>query len=584
MDYDAAVRHLTADDGLFPVERGRLGGHVLPLFKGRKRSLRDVVAAAAAYGDKTFMVYGDRRISYTEFTQRVWGAGRSLTQRFAMAKGDRIGILAVNQPDWLIALFGAASVGGVAVGLNGWWTAAELEYGLNDSGCRFLIVDAQLYPRVAPVLSAVPSLEHVIYIGDNPPEGTIALSELLEPTQTMPTVELDEADPFVILYTSGTTGRSKGCITTHCGTIAQVMGILFNIFLSRLTNPSANGSKAAPETEDGGEIGAIDRAVAKAKAEQPASLLTSPLFHVAALHSTVCTSLMGGAKLVFAPPKFSAEKTLDLLEREQVSTWMAIPTLLSRLMESPELNEYDLSALKSISTGGAPMPPELSRRVRTLLNSTSKLSTTYGLTECHGMATSIDGADYEARPESVGRPSPVMQIRIVGPDGAEVATGESGEILLNGPTITPGYWGRPEATAEAVQDGWLHTGDIGHVDDEGFLYISDRAKDMILRGGENIYCVEIENCLAEHPDIDEAAVLGVPHRDLGESVKAIVVLRAGASLSSEVVQAHVGQHLAGYKVPSEVQFMEGPLPRNPSGKLLKNELRGDGESKFTQSL
>lgn len=570
MEYEEAVALLGAPGGPFEVVSERLMGRDMPVFAMRERSLREKIANAAVHGDKECIVYEDRRITYKQFVELVWGAGHALVDEFGLKKGDRIGILAFNQPDWLISLFGAASVGGIGVGLNGWWTTPELEYGLADSGCRFLIVDEHLYERVEPILSLLPALERVFYIGEHPPAGTTSIRNLLKPRSDMPTVPIAEDDPFVILYTSGTTGRSKGCITTHCGTIAQVTGIVYRILLTALLDVDP-------------EMGAEE--VAAQAAEQKSTLLTSPLFHVAGLHSTVCTSLTVGARLIFGSARFNAKETLALMEREKVTTWMAIPTLLQRLVEHPDVSKYDLSTLQGISTGGAPAAPELAAKAREVLQTKVSLSTTYGLTECHGMAASIAGAEYQARPNSVGRPIPVMQVKIIDPTGNPLPTGEAGEILLSGPTITPGYWGREEETRKTIRDGWLHTGDVGYVDEAGYIYISDRAKDMILRGGENVYCVEIENCLQEHPDIEEAAIIGVPDKDLGERVKAIVRPRAASHLTAMAVQDHVASRLAKFKVPSEVEFIDRPLPRNPAGKVMKNLLRdGDTSPQLTEHL
>jgi long-chain acyl-CoA synthetase len=259
---------------------------------------------------------------------------------------------------------------------------------------------------------------------------------------------------------------------------------------------------------------------------------------------------------------------------------MAIPTLLKRLIDYPEVDKFDLSTLMMISTGGAPNPPETAERAMQVLKTKPSLATSYGLTEVHGMATSIGGDDYLARKNSVGRPSPIVEVRVVNDKLEDVPVGMPGQILLGGTTVTPGYWQRPKDTAQTIQNGWLHTGDIGYIDQEGYLYISDRAKDMVIRAGENVYCVEIENLLAEHPDIVEAAVIGVPDRDLGERVKAVVVRRAGAAITAAEVKAHVASKLAKFKVPEEVEFTDDPLPRNPAGKILKNILRRSGTVSF----
>jgi len=560
--YDDVARALTAPGAPFEVITETVRGRPMKTFKNRERSLREKVAAAAARGDVPFLVQGDSRISYGEFGRRVWGAARALARDHGLAKGDRVAILSYNCPDWIIALFGATCAGGIAVGLNGWWAPEELEYGLADSGSRFLVVDERLFPRVEPLLGHLPGLERIFYIGEHARSGTVPIAELLEPHDAPPSVPIEEDDPFVILYTSGTTGRSKGCITTHRGTIAQVTGILF----ANLASAAVSGTSLLPPS-----------------GTQPASLLTSPLFHVGGLHSIVCTQMTIGARLVFSRGRFDAEEVMQLIERERISIWSAIPTMLHRVVHHAAIRDYDLSSLRGISFGGAPTPPETIERAREVLTIEPSFANAYGLTETNGVATLNGGKDVLERKTSVGRPLPILDMKIADAEGKELPDGQLGELLIYGPTITPGYWNRPDATAETVRDGWLYTGDLGYRDGDGFYFVVDRAKDMILRGGENVYCTEIENCLADHPEIDEAAVVGVPDAELGERVKAIVRRVPGSALAESAVRAHVAAHLASFKVPEIVEFTTEPLPRNPAGKLLKNALRGRGAVPFDRS-
>lgn len=557
--YEEVVAQLTGPGGLFEIVNEPVRGLPMKNFKHREKSLREKVANTGLRGDAVFLVQGDRRISYAEHTRLVWGASRALKEGFGFRSGDRLAILAYNSPDWLIAMFATASIGGISVGLNGWWTSEEIEYGLTDSGSRFLVVDERLYPRVEKLAGKLPGLERVFYIGEQAPRGTVPISELLTPHDAMPTDPISEDDPFVILYTSGTTGRPKGCITTHRGTVTQVLGVIFSGVVGTAlgtanTIPSSNG--------------------------QLTSLVTSPLFHVGGVHSGVCTAMTAGAKLVFPIGKFDPEQAMRLIEREKVTLWAAIPTMLHRVVHHPKVKQYDLSSLRSISFGGAPTPPETIDKAREVLPVEPSFANAYGLTETHGVATLNAGKDLLGRKTSIGRPIPVLEMRIVDEAGHELSAGKLGELVIYGPTVTPGYWNRPEATAETVRKGWLHTGDLGYRDPDGFYFIVDRAKDMILRGGENVYCVEIENCLAEHAEIDEAAVIGVPDLELGERVKAIVRRVPGSTLSQEEIRKHVALHLAAFKVPEFVEFTDQPLPRNPAGKLLKNLLRGSGAVSF----
>lgn len=561
MTWDEVVERLTGPGAPFEVAVETVAGRPMRNWKNRERSLREKIANAGLRGDAECLVQGTRRISYGEFARLCFGAAGRLADVHGLRRGDRVAVLAYNSPDWLIALFGAVSAGGIGVGLNGWWSSEEIEYGLRDSGSRFLVVDERLWPRVEPLAGRLDALETIFYVGAEPPPGTRPVADLLVPSERVPEVPIDEDDPFVILYTSGTTGRSKGCITTHRGTIAQVTGIVFALLAQALV------SGAAPAPAGGGQV---------------ANLLTSPLFHVGGLHSGVCAALTGGAKLVFLEGRFDPEQVMRLIQDERIVNWGAIPTMLHRVVHHPKVRDYDLSSLRAVSFGGAPTPPETIDKAREVLPVEPAFANVYGLTETCGVATVNGGKDLLGRKTSVGRPIPVLELEIVDADGKPVPDGSLGELRFRGATVTPGYWNRPDATAEAIRDGWLHTGDLGYRDAEGFAFVVDRAKDMILRGGENVYCVEIENCLAEHPEIDEAAVVGVPDVELGERVKAIVRRVPGSALAAEAVRAHVAAHLASFKVPELVEFRDEPLPRNPAGKLLKNLLRGGGGAQFAE--
>jgi long-chain acyl-CoA synthetase len=282
--------------------------------------------------------------------------------------------------------------------------------------------------------------------------------------------------------------------------------------------------------------------------------------------------------------RFQPEQALDLIQREQVTIWATVPTMVWRVCEWEGRHDYDTSSVTTVAFGGSPASPELRRMVSDTFPNVRSTSNVYGLTESNSAATIIGGRDYEARPTSVGQPVPVVDLRIVDPNGQPLPPGESGEICIRGPIITPGYWGKPEATADAIVDGWLHTGDIGHLDDEGYLYLTDRAKDVIIRGGENVYSVEIEHRLVDHPEILDAGIVGVPHPSLGEEVKAVVQVAPGSTLTADDIRAWVAETLAGFKVPAHVELTRERLPRNPSGKLLKNVLRGEAENQFTDSL
>jgi acyl-CoA synthetase (AMP-forming)/AMP-acid ligase II len=270
--------------------------------------------------------------------------------------------------------------------------------------------------------------------------------------------------------------------------------------------------------------------------------------------------------------RWDAERALELIERERVTSFGGVPTMVWQVLESPDFAKRDTSSVQGIGYGGAPAPPELVRRIKEHFPTVSP-GNGYGMTETSSLAVGNGGADYVRKPDSVGRPAPVNDVMIAGESGNEMATGELGEVCMRGPNVVKGYWNKREATAETFRDGWLHSGDIGRVDEEGFLYIVDRAKDMVIRGGENIYSVEIETVLYEHPAVSEAAVVGIPHRVLGEEVAAVVKRVAGATITEEDLKDHVAQRLAAFKVPVRIEIRDSELPRNAAGKIMKRELR-----------
>jgi long-chain acyl-CoA synthetase len=317
---------------------------------------------------------------------------------------------------------------------------------------------------------------------------------------------------------------------------------------------------------------------------QPVALFTAPLFHVAGCHSTLVVGMMGGLKLVMLEGRFEPTKALSLIEAEGVTLWTAVPTMVWRVCEAPERHDYDTSTVISVSFGGSPSAEEMQRRVRETFPNLKATTNAYGLTESSSVATTLTGADSQRLPTSVGLPMPTVDLAIAAPDGTHLGPNQTGEVLLRGPIIMPGYWNKPEATASTIIDGWLHTGDVGHVDEDGYLFITDRAKDMLIRGGENIYCVEIENRLVEHPAVADAAVIGVPHETLGEEVKAVIEVAPGADPTDAELQEWVAATLAPFKVPTHLERWDGKLPRNASGKLLKNVLRGEGHVSFAETM
>ncbi|MEL7207308.1 MAG: class I adenylate-forming enzyme family protein, partial [Actinomycetota bacterium] len=569
------VAELTGPGGAFETTTEVVDGVEMTVYAERMGSLREVLQAASLRGDEEFVVHGDRRISFGEFATTANGISARLAD-LGVGHGDRVAVLSANNPEWCLTFWATVDLGAILVGLNGWWKTDEIVYGLQDSGAKVLVADRKRFERVAGHLDDVPDLEHVFLVDADPADvgGSSAggpelkpFAELTaDPTGDFSETDIAEGDPAVIFYTSGTTGRPKGAISTHRGMIANLQNTLFNT-VSGLMVEAAEDPDAPPAADT-----------------RTTALLTSPLFHVSGTHSGLVVGTLGGIKLVIPEGRFDPDAVLQLIEEEQVTIWATVPTMVWRVCEHPGRHDYDTSSVGTVAFGGSPSAEELQRMIADTFPNVRSTSNAYGLTESSSVATVISGSDARAKPDSVGPPMPVVEIRIADADGAALGPHETGEVLIRGPIVMPGYWGKPEATADTVIDGWLHTGDVGHVDEDGYLFITDRAKDMIIRGGENIYCVEIEQRLVDHDAIADAAVIGVPHPELGEEVKAVVQQAPDATITEDEVKAWVADALAYFKVPEYVQITTDKLPRNASGKLLKNVLRGEGEVIYAETM
>jgi long-chain acyl-CoA synthetase len=581
---DPVIRELTGAGGVFEVVVEPVLGVPLQVYKSRLTSLRDVITTAGSRVGVDFLVQGGRRLTYEQHNALVRRVAAAFARR-GIGHGDRVAILSANNVEWVVLFWAAAAVGAVAVPLNAWWKSDELRFGLEDSGAKLLFCDRRRWDLVRGLVEGLPALEHVYVMDLDEPEGSGRPGvELIadDDPGTLPRVDVAEDDLLAILYTSGTTGRPKGATITHRQAIANLQnifclgaaGIMREGLPARDSQPGLRGSGERP----GGRAPGIP-APERARPREEATLLVVPLFHVTGCLATMTLCYASGAKLVLMPPgRFDPDGAMAAIEREHVTSVGGVPTVMWRIVEAPTFGKYDLSSVTRISYGGAPAPPELVQRIKAAFPAArTTLATAYGLTETASVATSNMGDDYLTHPGSVGRPAPTVEIEVVDAEGNEAPVGAAGEIWLRGPTIMMrGYWNRPDATAEAVtEDGWFRSGDIGRFDEEGFLYLVDRAKDMIIRGGENVYCVEVEQVLFEHADVIDAAVVGVPDRVLGEEVKAIVQLRPGSEATAEDLRAHCAGHLADFKVPEYVELRDEPLPRNPAGKIMKSLLRGD---------
>jgi long-chain acyl-CoA synthetase len=547
---------LTGPGGAFEIVVADVLGHPTQVYKQRMTSLRGLMEQNALRADVDFVVQEDVRLTFGEHDRRARVLAQSLAN-LGVGSGDRVALVSANMPEWVVTFWAVAILGATLVPLNAWWKAEELEFGITNSESKVLIGDARRMAILAAV--TLPTIEHRFEI-----ESPEFVALLVGDDPGMPTAPIDEDDLLAICYTSGTTGQPKGATLTHRQVIANLQNIIV------LGIASAMRGNAPPEAST---------------KFQSASLLVVPLFHVTGCLSTMTVNYATGGKLVLMPVgKFDPEVAMQIIERERVTAIGGVPTIMWRILESPNLMKYDLSSVQRASYGGAPAAPELVERIEQVFPHMRKtLTTAYGLTETASVATAHGGDDYFSHPGSVGKAAPTIEIRVVEESGVDASPGERGEVWIKGPTVmNRGYWRRPDANEASFSDGWFHTGDIGYLDDDGFLFLVDRAKDMIIRGGENVYCVEVENVIFDHPDVIDAAVVGVPHKTLGEEVKAVVQLKEGSSATAEDIRHHAMQHLANFKVPEYVEIRSEPLPRNPAGKVLKNELRGN-ETSFAAS-
>jgi long-chain acyl-CoA synthetase len=549
---------LTAPGAPFEVEVVDIDGRPTKTWKNAPPTIRALLELSRGHGDATFVVYEDERTTFAEHYAAAAAFARALVEDFGVLKGDRVAIAMRNFPEWPIAFFGAAATGAIVVPLNAWWTGPELEYGLQDSGTKLLVADDERMERLAPHFASLPDVTTIVVRGDVP-DGCVAWNDVVGVPDAaapagLPDIDIHPDDDATIFYTSGTTGRSKGALGTHRNFTTNIMSLAFAGARSAVRTPPKEAAEGAPPART-----------------QTANLLSVPFFHATGCHSVLQGSIVGGSKLVLMH-KWNPERALELIERESITTFGGVPSMVWQVLQSPDFDKRDISSVQSIGYGGAPAPPELVRKIDVMFPGRIP-SNGYGLTETSSVTTSNSGADYLRKPDSVGTPVAVCDLKVVDELGGDLPEGETGELWIKGPNVVRGYWGKPEATGQTFSDGWLHTGDIARIDDEGFVFIVDRAKDMIIRGGENVYCSEVEAAIFEHPAVLDAAVLGLPHQVLGEEVGAVIQLKPGHEATAADIQAHVHDRLAAFKVPTHVWFRDEDLPRNPAGKILKRDLR-----------
>ncbi|HYB83093.1 MAG TPA: class I adenylate-forming enzyme family protein [Mycobacterium sp.] len=499
------------------------------VYEHRPRAVGAFLCESRRWHDREFIVHGSRRVTFGDHQAAVRRAAAELAAR-GVKQGDRVAIFAANCPEWPIAFFGALELGTIAVPCNGWWSEPEVAHACVLTSPTLIVADAERTDRL-------PARSPVILIDD-----LRAAAEGRSQRPNSPLPKIDEDQPAVILFTSGTTGMPKGATLSHRSIIANVHSLL--LMTRRLPHQLPD--------------------------DHPVSVtLTSlPLFHIGAIQ-LLLLQYVTGSKLVFPEGKFDAGEVLRLIEAEHVNVWGAVPTMVERVLTLPELATRDVSSVRTVGLGGSVVSPSLLERAAAAFpNAVRGASQVYGLSEAGGVLASGAPKDLATHAGSVGRVVPVAEIRIDDPNPDGI-----GEILARSPAVMDGYWGQPEDSMFTA-DGWLRTGDLGWVDDDGFLYITGRKKDLIIRGGENIAPAHIESCLLEHPDVREAAVVGLPHPDLGEEVGALVSLVVGSSTTSEHLEAFLRPKLARFELPTR-WWLRDDLPKNDAGKVIKFGLRED---------
>jgi acyl-CoA synthetase (AMP-forming)/AMP-acid ligase II len=532
----AVADGLTGPGAPFELVDEAVLGARMPVFKNRARSLGQLLEESAAYGDREYLVTADETVTFAQHRARVASLAAALRDEHGVRPGDRVAIAAANSPDWITAFWAAASLGAIAVGFNAWWSRAEVGYAVQQVAPAVVVADR----KRAALLEGV----RVLSLEDD-------LRRLVErdPGAVLPAVAVDEDDPAVVLFTSGTSGKPKGVVHSHRNLLAVVEYHRFNDALA-----AAFGDPTPPTDKR--------------------YLLTMPLFHIASLHNLAVPRLATGSTAVLHSGAFDVDRVLRLIEQRRVTHWGAVPTMAHRLLEHGSLEQYDLSSLRSFALASAPSSPAFKARLRAALPvAETALADSYGLTETCTATTVASPLDLAEAPDSVGRPILSVQLEVRDDQGKPVAEGEEGEVCVRSQFVMLGYWNDPAATAAAVdEDRWLRTGDIGVVE-QGRLRLSSRRTDLILRGGENVYPVEVEAVLAEHPAVRESAVLGVDHPDLGQEVAAVVVVDPDVDVTERDLTAYVRDHLAYYKVPSRWRLTTEPLPVNATGKVRRREIR-----------
>lgn len=541
-----ALRILTAPNAPFELETRQINGYAQRVFKLAPRSLRELYEQTLS--DKPFVVYEDERLSFVSTNKIAARVAWLLVHRFGVTKGDRVAIAMRNYPEWILAFQAATSIGAIAVAMNAHWQPDEMAYGLNDCGAKVLFADQERLDRLAQA-SDVPPLQIVAVRSSGRTGGAPDLARLLADLgdAAMPAAEIMPEDEATIFYTSGSTGYPKGVVASHRSIISALVSWELDLRAGALVA----GLDNAPPTQE------------------PATLLAVPLFHVSGSHAAYLHSYRTQRKLV-CMYKWEPELAAELIEREKITSLVAPAAVTGDLVNIARKTRRNLSSLLSVGGGGAARAPEQVKSIKESFTNALP-GTGWGMTETNAIGTGIGGLEYLARPASSGRCSTVLDLKVVDEKGRELPVGQRGELLVRGASMFKGYWNRPELNATIFSDGWFQTGDIAYFDEEGFLFIVDRIKDIVIRGGENISCGHVEAVLLMHPSVHEVSVYSVPDERLGEELGATVY--CDDALEIETLKSFLGQHLARFEIPRYIVKSSTPLPRLPSGKIFKRDVK-----------
>jgi len=544
----------------FELTKTQVRGVPMEVFKGAPPNLALALQSARGHGDATFLIYEGERYSFSRVMDEVDGLCHALVHDYGVKKGDRVAVAMRNYPEWIISFAAIVSIGAINVSFNAWWTEDEMDFALKDSGATVLIGDQQ---RIDTAHHACRELGVRMLVAR--PEREVGpdideWSSVVKPGMGAIVADIGPDDDCTILYTSGTTGRPKGAVSTHRAVVSSLLAF------------SARSQVLALASDP-------DEKMLAAGPHPTSFILIVPLFHVTGCVPVMLSCFVAGLKLVIMY-KWDAGKALPIIEGERITNFVGVPTQSWDLVNHPDFDKFDTSSLKAVGGGGAPAPATLVDKVaKSIRGGGPQLG--YGMTETNAFGPGNAGKFYTSRPTSTGRSTRPMQLAVWDPVTKKpLGANEYGEIMMSGPMLIRGYWNRPDATAETIEDGWLHTGDGGYIDDDGFLFIKDRIKDMILRGGENVFCTEVEGSIYEHPAVHEAAVFGVPHERLGEEVAVAIKPNDGVPFTAEDLWKFLDGKISSFKVPNHVVIINEPLPRNAAGKFLKTALR-DGVANGT---